>query len=95
MLWLFGLFRDAVLGLLLLLGLSIVAREGLYGLARHVVVVLKVLPGVEWLLRRVLRRHVRRFLRQIERDAGREQEAIRQKRTVAIPEKGNYVAQIR
>ena len=91
MVWLlFGWLRDATFGLVLLLALSVVAREGFSGLARRVFVVLKMLPGVGWLIRAVLRREVRGFLRQVERDAGREH--VREhgkKKTMTIPENGN------
>ena len=90
MLWVLGLIRDGVFGLLLLLALSIAAREGFAGLVRRVVLVFKLLPGVEWLISAVLRKQVRDFLRQIEREAGREGEADA-KKTMAIPEKGRKV----
>lgn len=85
----FGLCRDAVVALLFLLAVTTVAREGLSGLARRVVLTLKLLPGVELLIRIVLRREVRGFLRQIERDAGRE-EKKGERKTMAIPEKGRH-----
>lgn len=91
MLWaLIGLIRDGVFGLLLLLALSVAAREGFAGLVRRVVLVLKLLPGVEWLISAVLRKQVRDFLRQIEREEGRERETAA-KKTMAIPEKGRNV----
>lgn len=87
-LWVFCIFRDAVLGVLLLLVLSVVAREGFNGFMRRTIAVLKILPGVEWLIRTAVRRQVRSFLRQVERDAGRTQKANGQKKTMSIPEKG-------
>ena len=88
MLWLLSLLRDAIFGLLVLVALSVAAREGLAGLARRAVGVLKLLPGVEALIASVLRREVRGFMRQLERDAGREPKADGQKNTMPIPEKG-------
>ena len=89
--WAWHFLRDAVFGLLLLLALSVFAREGLSGLARRAFVALKLLPGVEVLIRAVLRRKVRGFLRQLERDRGREHgQQPRENKTMAIPEKGIY-----
>lgn len=85
LLWVFGVFRDALLGLLLLLAVSVVAREGLSGAVRRAIAVLKFLPCVERLIRVVVRRQVRSFLRQVESDAGR---VHGQRKTMAIPEKG-------
>ena len=85
------LLRDAVVALLFLLAVSTVAREGFAGLARRSVVALKVLPGVELLIRVVIRREVRRFLRQVEREAGgeeREGRTRRRRKTMNIPDKG-------
>lgn len=83
--WMCSVFRDSLLGLLLLLAVSVVAREGLSGAVRRAIAVLKLLPGVERLIRAVVRRQVRSFLRQVERDGGR---VHGQRKTMSIPEKG-------
>lgn len=84
-----GWARDAVFGLIVLLALSVFAREGLSGLARRVLVAVKTLPGVESLLRAVLRRQVHGFLREMERGKGLEGSQQRgETKTMAIPEKG-------
>ena len=83
--WVCSVFRDVLLGLLLLLAVSVVAREGLSGAVRRAIAVLKLLPGVERLIRAVVRRQVRSFLRQVERDGGR---VHGQRKTMSIPEKG-------
>ena len=81
--------KDAVFGLVLLLVVCVVAREGLAGLARRLLALLRLLPGVETAVRRVVRREVRGFLRQLRKEKGiGEGEGGGKKKTMKIPEKG-------
>ena len=80
--------RDAIFALALLLAVSVAAREGFGGLARRALTALRLLPGVEWLIRGMVRREVRGFLRQLERERGRGEGERTRTKTLAIPEKG-------
>lgn len=91
MLFLLSWAKDAVFGLVLLLVACVVAREGLAGLARRLLALLRLLPGVETVMRRVVRREVRGFLRQLRKEKGigeGEGEGGGKKKTMKIPEKG-------
>lgn len=83
----FGLLRDAVFAVVLLVAGSLLMREGFAGLGRKTVTFLRCLHGVDTVISWFLRREVRGFLRQLDPKAfsgqGREK--------IAIPEKGRYV----
>ena len=83
--------KDAVFALALLLAVCVAAREGLAGLARRSLTLLRLVPGVQSLIRGVVRGEVRRFLRQLEKEKGRggEREGGREKKTMQLPEKGD------
>ena len=96
MLWcLLSWAKDAVFSIAVLLVVSVTAREGLAGLARRLLAALRLLPGVEWLIRRVVRREVRGFLRQLEREKDRGEREGGRKKTLQIPEKGWRSLQIK
>ncbi len=61
-----SLLRDLLVTLILAVCLSIGLREGVVELARKLLLVLRQLPGVNWVIRWVLRREVRGFLRQLD-----------------------------
>lgn len=82
---LFFLLQEVVFAFTVIIAVRIVLREGVAGLARRLIEVLKLLPGVEGLIALVLRREVRRFLKQI--DYGTKSGGGGGK-TLAIPEKG-------
>ena len=93
--WYWRILQDALFAFVLLLALSVAAREGAAGLARRLVAVLKLLPGAEALVAAALRRQVRGFLRQIEADSGRKGRSEGGGRTMAIPEKGRHFMRTR
>ena len=64
--FLLSLVRDLTCGVVVLLVVSTLAREGINGLVRRTSQLLRLLPGAERLLRVYLRREVRSFLRQVD-----------------------------
>ena len=63
--FLLSLLRDLTCGLVVLVVISILTREGVNGLVRRASQLLRLLPGAELLIRVYLRREVRSFLRQV------------------------------
>lgn len=80
-----NILRDTVFALVLAVCVSVVIREGAGGLARKLLLVLRQLPGVNWVIGWVLRREVRGFLRQLDPDSFKEGP----RKGLALPEKGN------
>ena len=81
---LLAFLRDLVFMVFVVLAVAVAVREGPAGLARRLLGAVQVLPGVEWLIAAVLRREVRGFLRQVDK----ERRSDRGGKTLAIPEKG-------
>lgn len=97
MFWLlFASLKDAVFGLALLLAVCVLAKEGAAGLLRRALGALRLMPGVEPLIRGLVRREVHNFLRQLDKDKGRrkKKEDGDSKKTVAIPEKGKIATKV-
>ena len=86
--FLYRFLRDAVFAIFLILVVRVAVREGVAGLLRRGIGVLKLLPGAEALLLLVLRREVRGFLKQI--DQKRATRDVGGTKTVVIPEKGEW-----
>ena len=80
-----GFARDLVLTALLLVAVSVLVREGVAGLARKLLTLLRQLPGVDRLIAWFLRREVRAFLKQIDPQSF---SSDSKKNRVKIPEKG-------
>ena len=76
--------RDLVFGVVLLLATGVLAREGVQGILLWITGALKSLPGVTWLISRVLRGQVRGFLKQVDAASF----AGSASKTLAIPEEG-------
>jgi len=64
-----SLFKDIVVTLVLVICVSITVREGLMGCVRKLLLVVRQLPGVNWVISWLLRREVRGFLRQLDPQA--------------------------
>lgn len=80
-----GIIRDAVFAAVTLVAISVLLREGGAGLARKVLGLLRHLHGVEDLIRWLLRREVKSFLKQVDPQSF----GTNKKKMVKIPEKGN------
>ena len=81
--------RDLVLTLLAVLVVAVVVREGPAGLARRLLSAAKLLPGAEWMIAAALRREVRGFVRQVQKEERRRSDHKGGK-TLAIPQKGQW-----
>ncbi len=79
-----SLLRDLLVTLTLVVCLSILLREGLVELARKLLLVLRQLPGINWIIRWVLRREVRGFLRQLDPQSFKDGPKV----VIPIPQKG-------
>ena len=86
---LFGLARDVVFAVLVVLAVRVAVIEGWAGLLRRLLELFRLVPGAEALIRALLRRQVRGFLRQLDH-ASLEEEEGRGGRGVCVelPKKG-------
>lgn len=82
--------RDLVLTLLAVLVVAVVVKEGPAGLARRLLSAAKLLPGAEWMIAAALRREVRGFVRQVQKEERRRSDH-KEGKTLAIPQKGGWV----
>ena len=80
-----GIIRDTVFVTLILIGLSILMREGSPSLVRKLLAVLRNLHGVDDLIRLFIKKKVRDFLRQVDPDSFQHDN---KNKDVQIPEKG-------
>jgi len=81
---LLAFLRNTVFTFFVVLTVAVAVREGPAGLARRLLGAVQILPGVERLITAVLRREVRGFLRQVDK----ERRSDGGGKTLAMPEKG-------
>ena len=80
-----NLLRDVVFALAVAICVSVLIREGAGELIRKLLLVLRQLPGVNWVIGWALRREVKGFLRQLDPNSFKEGP----RKGLALPEKGN------
>ena len=78
---------DAVFAFTVIIAVRIASKEGIGGLLRAALAIIRLFPGVDVLIQQVLRSEVRGFVKQLDHGAG----SSRKSKTLAIPEKGIYV----
>lgn len=86
----FELSRDAIFAVAVVVVVAVLLREGVSGLARKLLLVLRQLHGVDYLISVYLRREVRSFLRQVDPTSF---PADGRKQGVKFPEKGMYLVE--
>ncbi len=86
-----SLLRDLLVTLVLAVCLSIGLREGAIELARKLLLVVRQLPGINWVIGWVLRREVRGFLRQLDPNSFKTGPKV----GLAIPQKGNLMLKLK
>ena len=79
-------FRDCIFATVLLIAISVLAREGVAGLVRKLLAAFRNLHGVDGLINWYLRREVRSFLKQVNPHFQGDQTKI-----VQIPNKGKLL----
>lgn len=85
---LLGLARDVVFAVFVVLVVRVVVFEGWVGLLRRSVELLKHLPGVEMVIRAVLRREVHGFLKQLNHTSLEKEGKRGSDRWKTLPKKG-------